>query len=56
MAMTKEEILDTIKTLAQAQVVDRLLYANIKDNDKALDDLVSQDFKNPVDLILFIET
>lgn len=56
MAMTKEEILDTIKTLAHSQGFYSRLYANIKDNDKALDYLVSQDFKNPVDLILFIET
>lgn len=53
--MTKEEILDVIKILANSQGFYSRLYANIKDNDKALEYLVSMDFKNPVDLIFFLE-
>lgn len=54
--MNKEQILQTIKSLAQSQGFYGRLYERIIDNDEALEYLEKQGFKDPVDMILFLET
>lgn len=53
--MNKEQILQTIKSLAQSQGFYGRLYEQIVDNEEALEYLEKQDFKDPVDMILFLE-
>lgn len=51
--MNKEQILDTIKQLANSQgFYSRILSAI---TDEGLDYLESQNFKTPLDLVLFLE-
>lgn len=54
--MTGNEILDTVKSLAQSQGFYCRLYEQLKDNEEALEYLEQQSFKDPVDMILFFES
>jgi len=54
--MNKQEILNSIKMLAQLQGLYGRLYSQLKDNDKALQYLEAQQFNDMVDLILFFES
>lgn len=53
--MNKEEILETIRKLSCSQGFYGRLYEEIKDNEKALSYLEKQNFKDAVDLVLFLE-
>lgn len=58
--MSKEEILKTIRNLAQCQGLYSRLYARIMElsedeRDRFLQELEDKNFKDSVDLILFIE-
>lgn len=53
--MNKNEILNTIKMLSHSQGFYGRLLEAIQDNDEALDYLEAQEFKDVVDLILFLE-
>lgn len=53
--MTKKEILETFKSLARSQGSYGRLLEQIKDNDEALTYLEEQNFKDSVDLVMFIE-
>ena len=53
--MSGKEILDTIKSLAQSQGFYGRLLEQIQDNDEALEYLEQQNFKDSLDLILFLE-
>lgn len=54
--MNREQILQTIKSLAQSQGFYGRLYEQIVDNDEVLDYLEQQNFTDAVDMILFFET
>lgn len=58
--MNKEEILQTLKSLAQSQglygrVLNSLYELTEEERDNILTYLEDQNFKDPVDLVLFIE-
>ena len=61
--MKREQIMDTIKSLAHCQGTYSRLYANmceLRDNDpdrfdECMTELENQNFKDAVDLVLFIE-
>lgn len=53
--MNREQILNNIRMLSNSQGFYCRLYNDIKDNDEALDYLEQQNFKDVVDLILFLE-
>lgn len=53
--MNRQQILDAILTLAGSQGFYGRLYEKIKDNDKALDYLESQNFGDTIDLVMFLE-
>lgn len=53
--MNKDEILKAIKSLASSQGFYGRLYEQVVDNDEALDYLEQQNFKDVVDMILFLE-
>ena len=53
--MNREQILNNIRMLSNSQEFYDKLYNDIKDNDEALDYLEQQNFKDVVDLILFLE-
>lgn len=53
--MSKEEILNAIKTLAKSQGFYGRLYERIKDDALALDYLEKQNFKDVVDIVMFFE-
>lgn len=53
--MNKEQILNLIKSLSRSQGFYGRLYEQIHDNDEALEYLEQQDFKDELDLILFLE-
>lgn len=54
--MNKEEILNSVKSLAKSQGFYGRLYEQLYDNDEALEFLEKQNFKDIVDMILFLET
>lgn len=54
--MNRQQILQTIKFLAQSQGFYGRLYEQIVDNEEALEYLENQDFKDAVDMILFLES
>ena len=54
--MNSEEILNTIKDLAKSQGFYGRLLEQIQDNEEALEYLEQQNFKDAVDLILFLES
>lgn len=53
--MDRNEILDSIKSLASSQGFYGRLYEQLYDNDDALEYLEQQNFKDVVDMILFLE-
>ena len=53
--MTKDEILNTIKSLAMSQGFYGRLLRDINDNPEILDRLEEQNFQKPLDLVLFLE-
>ena len=57
--MNKQEILSAIQTLAMSQGYYGRLYSKLTDksneSEKALEYLAKQNFKNIVDLVMFIE-
>lgn len=54
--MKKEEILNNIKELSKSQGFYGRLYEQVLDNDEALEYLESQNFKDVLDLIMFLES
>lgn len=54
--MNKEEILNSIKSLASGQGFYGRLYEQLYDNEEALEFLEKQNFKDIIDLILYLET
>lgn len=54
--MNKEEILKSIKTLSKSQGFYQGLYENLKSNNELLEHLEKQNFKDIMDLILFLES
>ena len=53
--MTRQQILNTIKTLAQSQGFYVRLLRDIDEYPAILDDLEAQNFKDPVDMVLYLE-
>lgn len=53
--MTKEQILNEIKTLSRSQGFYGRLLRDINDNPEILDHLEEQNFQEPLDLIFFLE-
>lgn len=53
--MNAQEIMETVKELSHSQGLYCRLYEELMDNEEALNYLVSQNFSDAVDLILFIE-
>lgn len=53
--MTKEQILDAIKSLAMSQGFYGRLLRNIDENPAILDELEEQHFKDSLDMVLFLE-
>ena len=53
--MNKEEILKAVESLSHSQGFYCRLYNALQDNDEALEYLSNQNFKDVVDLILFLE-
>lgn len=54
--MNKEEILKSIKILSKSQGFYQGLYENLKSNNELLEHLEKQNFKDIMDLILFLES
>mgnify|MGYP003295099432 CR=1 FL=1 len=54
--MKKEEILNNIKELSKSQGFYGRLYEQLLDNNEALEYLESQNFKDILDLIMFLES
>lgn len=53
--MTKEEIMEAIKSLAPSQGYYARLYDTLKEHPEALEFLEKQNFKKPIDIIMFLE-
>lgn len=53
--MDKKEIMETVKELARSQGFYCRLYETLKTNPEALDFLAKQNFKDSVDMIMFLE-
>lgn len=53
--MTKEEIMEAIKSLARSQDFYGRLYETLKANPEALDFLAKQNFKDSLDMVMFLE-
>jgi hypothetical protein len=53
--MNKEQILSAIRNLAKSQGFYGRLLAAIECNENILDDLVAQNFSDPVDMVMYIE-
>ena len=54
-SMTKQEIMDAIETLAHSQGFYDYLYRFFKEHPEALEFLEKQNFKKPIDMIMFLE-
>ena len=52
-SMTKQEIMDAIETLAHSQGFYARLYDTLKEHPESLEFLEKQNFKNPLDMIMF---
>ena len=55
MAMNKKEIMEAIKALAHSQGYYARLYGTLKEHPEALEFLEKQNFKKPIDIIMFLE-
>ena len=53
--MNKQEIMEAIKSLAMSQGFYGRLYRTLKENPEALEFLEKQNFKKPIDIIMFLE-
>ena len=53
--MNKKEIMEAIKSLAQSQGFYGRLYRTLKENPEALDFLAKQNFKDSLDMVMFLE-
>lgn len=53
--MTKQEIMEAIKSLAKSQGFYGRLYETLKENPEALDFLAKQNFKDSLDMVMFLE-
>lgn len=53
--MNKQEIMDAIKSLSHSQGFYGRLYETLKANPEALDFLAKQNFKDTLDMIMFLE-
>lgn len=53
--MNKEEILNNVKELSKSKGFYGRLYEQIVDNNAALEYLENQNFKDMIDLIMFLE-
>lgn len=53
--MSKEEIMKAIKSLAYSQGFYGRLYRDLKENPEALEFLEKQNFKNSLDMVMFLE-
>lgn len=54
--MNKNEILNSVKSLASSQGFYGRLYEELTNNDEALTYLEEQNFKDVVDMVLFLES
>ena len=59
--MNREEIFATFKSLARSQgfygrLLQSLLESDEEDRDSFMESLVEQKFKDPVDLVMYLET
>lgn len=54
--MNRQEILDTVRSLSRSQGFYGRLYKELQDNEESLDYLVQQNFKDSVDMVLFLES
>ena len=54
-SMTKQEIMDAIEALAHSQGYYARLYVTLKEHPEALEFLEKQNFKNPIDMIMFLQ-
>ena len=55
MAMNKKEIMQAIEALAHSQGYYARLYVTLKEHTEALEFLEKQNFKKPIDMIMFLE-
>ena len=55
-SMTKQEIMEAIAALAHSQGYYARLYATLKEHPEALEFLEKQNFNNPIDMIMFLES
>ena len=55
MAMNKKEIMETVEALAHSQGYYSRLYDTLKKHPEALEFLEKQNFKKPIDIIMFLE-
>ena len=53
--MTKQEIMKTVKELARSQGFYCRLYETLKENPEALDFLAKQNFKDSIEMIMFLK-
>lgn len=53
--MTKKEIMEAIKSLAKSQGFYGILYEFFKENPEALENFAKQNFKNSIDMVMFLE-
>ena len=55
MAMNKKEIMETVEALAHSQGYYARLYDTLKEHPEALKKKKKQNFKKPIDIIMFLE-
>lgn len=53
--MTKTEIMQVIEALAHSQGYYARLYGTLKEHPEVLEFLEKQNFKKPIDIIMFLE-
>lgn len=53
--MNKKEIMEAIKSLAHSQGYYGRLYEELKENPEALEFLEEQNFKDSLDMVMFLE-
>lgn len=53
--MSKQEIMEVIEALAHSQGYYSRLYVTLKEHPEALEFLEKQNFKKPIDIIMFLE-
>ena len=54
--MTAQDIMKEVKSLARSQGFYCRLYMYLKENPEALDFLAKQNFKNSLDMVMFLES